>query len=397
MGKKLDALLGRGFKTAKFKATVALAISRLAVLKNQRQARCSIARSDVVQFLQDNNHDRALLRVEQVMKEQNMLDVFVLVEGYCHLLLERVNLIEHEKICPEELNEAVSSLIYAATRCGEFPELQEIRSIFTSRFGREFAARAIELRNNCGVNTKVIQKLSTRKPSLENKMKLIKEIASDNNIDLPIENTVPVTTTENKELGQETQMPVPSGPSGVFHQEESISFHPDDIDRHVRRKYKDVAEAAQAAFESAAYAAAAARAAVELSRSDSIDPGGSPHTPGPRKSEHQTREKYSSEDEQMKSGAKYEKIHPVLNCDCEIEKGVEQLKANEDVIVTEFKRSHSETSSASSDGDDVVDESDDGEDGIGAVLKMEGVAGRTSTEPWNINRRPVSVRTRKAH
>ncbi|KAL6566398.1 hypothetical protein OROGR_002013 [Orobanche gracilis] len=395
MGKKLDALLGRGFKTAKFKATVALAISRLAVLKNQRQARCSIARSDVVQFLQDNNHDRAILRVEQVMKEQNMLDVFVLVEGYCHLLLERVNLIEHERICPEELHEAVSSLIYAATRCGEFPELQEIRSIFTSRFGREFAARAIELRNNCGVNPKVIQKLSTRKPSLENKMKLIKEIASDNNIDLPIENTAPVTKTENKELGQERQMPVPTGPLEVFHQEESISFHPHDIDRSVRRKYKDVAEAAQVAFESAAYAAAAARAAVELSRFDSINPDGSPHTPGPGKSEYQTHEEYTSEDEQTKSAAKYEKIHPVPNCDCEIEKGMEQLKANEDVIVTEFKRSHSETSPHSSDGDVTVDESD-GEDGIGAGLKMGG-AGRTSTELSNINRRPVSVRTRKAH
>jgi len=39
------------------------------------------------------------------------------------------------------------------------------------------------------------------------------------------------------------------------------------------KKYKDVADAAQAAFESAAYAAAAARAALELSRSDSHDPG----------------------------------------------------------------------------------------------------------------------------
>lgn len=46
-------------------------------------------------------------------------------------------------------------MIYASTRCGEFPELQEIRSVFTSQFGKEFAARATELRNNCGVNRKV--------------------------------------------------------------------------------------------------------------------------------------------------------------------------------------------------------------------------------------------------
>lgn len=47
-----------------------------------------------------------------------------------------------------------------------------------------------------------------------------------------------------------------------------------------RRKYRDVAAAAQAAFESAAYAADAARAAVELSRSEPHDPDdqGSPST-----------------------------------------------------------------------------------------------------------------------
>lgn len=38
-----------------------------------------------------------------------------------------------------------------------------------------------------------------------------------------------------------------------------------------RKKYRDVAAAAQEAFESAAYAAAAARAAVALSRSESRD------------------------------------------------------------------------------------------------------------------------------
>lgn len=62
----------------------------------------------------------------------------------------------HCRNCPEELKEAVSSLIFASSRCGDFPELQEIRALFTSRFGKEFVGRAIELRNNCGVNHKAI-------------------------------------------------------------------------------------------------------------------------------------------------------------------------------------------------------------------------------------------------
>lgn len=63
MGKKLDALLGRTFKVSKFKAIVNLAISRLAVLKNQRQARLRHARSDVLELLQLGHQERASLRV----------------------------------------------------------------------------------------------------------------------------------------------------------------------------------------------------------------------------------------------------------------------------------------------------------------------------------------------
>lgn len=257
MGKTMDALLRRNFKTAKFKALVNLAISRLAVFKNQRQVRCVHARSDTAQLLNLGHQDRALLRAEVVIKEQNMLDVFVMIEGYCHILIERAVMIEHNRECPDELKEAISSLIFAASRCGEFPELQEIRSMIVSRFGKDAAARAVELRNNCGVNQKMIQKLSTRHPSREIRMQVLQEIASENGIVLHIEEEASVTTKVTTES-----------------QKQFDEIQPDEQtsgSRRTRQKYADVASAAQAAFESAAYAAAAAKAAVELSRSDSLD------------------------------------------------------------------------------------------------------------------------------
>lgn len=64
MGRHIDALLGRNtFKASKLKPIVSLAISRLAIFKNQRQARSNIARSDVVQLLNLGHHERAFLRV----------------------------------------------------------------------------------------------------------------------------------------------------------------------------------------------------------------------------------------------------------------------------------------------------------------------------------------------
>ncbi|CAL5367365.1 unnamed protein product [Camellia sinensis] len=281
MGRKLDALLGRNSKTSKLKGLANLAIARINILKNQRHARCTHARSDVVQLLNLGHQDPALLRVEQVIKEQNMLDVFGMIENYCHLLTQRITLVQNNRECPDELSEAILSLIFAASRCGEFPELQEIRGIFTSRYGKEFVARALELRNNCSVNPKMIQKLSTTQASLESRQQLLKQIASDNGISLQLVDDVYVTAGEKQEINQQEKQLQPNKVSnlndpefGVHDRDSSEEMTQNEKfseSMKVRKKYRDVAEAAQEAFESAAYAAAAARAAVELSRSESWD------------------------------------------------------------------------------------------------------------------------------
>ncbi|KAG9458427.1 hypothetical protein H6P81_002935 [Aristolochia fimbriata] len=311
MGRKLDLLLHRrSFKTSKFKALVNLAIARLAVLKNQRDVRCSHGRSDVAQLLRLGHQERALLRVEHLIKDQNMLDVYVMIEGYCHILTERVALIENQKDCPQDLREAVSSMIFAASRCGDFPELQEIRSIFTQRYGREFAAASVELRNSCGVNTKMIQKMSTKLPSYEARLKVVREIGAEAGITVMTIDEPPVGVPEPKDsVASSGGRKEPDNKNGgrrmdssvrtVREEEHSLKFSDlggeEELSGSFKtRRYRDVATAAQAAFESAAYAAAAARAAVELARPESHHRGS-----GDEGSPRKKNESHSFEDERF--------------------------------------------------------------------------------------------------
>ncbi|CAK8574103.1 unnamed protein product [Lathyrus sativus] len=354
MGKKLDALLGRNnFRTDKFKPTVNLAISRLAVLKNQRNARLRQARSDVVQLLQlPDHHKRALLRVEHVIKEQNMIDVYDEIEGYLNLLIERIHLIAQERECPDELQEAASGILFAASRCGDFPEIQEIRAILTSRFGKEFASRAIELRNNCKVHPKIITKLSTRMPSLESRMKVLKEIASENNITLQLEEVASTKDEEhvtNEEKKNQHKSEKKEEDNEGKNDELSDSFKG-------RKKYKDVADAAQAAFESAAYAAAAARAAVELSRFQ-------PHDPH-----------YDDDDDDNSSSPLNGHGHSV--------KAMSPMEREESNKNAEELEKAKDVSSSNSDGDSVDEE-------IVLESKMQ------STPFIDLEKKPFSVRTRR--
>ncbi|XP_076906336.1 uncharacterized protein LOC143562412 [Bidens hawaiensis] len=114
----------------------------------------------------------------------------------------------------------------------------------------------MELRSNSGVNTRMIQKLSPRQSSLETRMKILSEIAAENGVVLKLEDSSPVVEEESTKSGIANDLV-----------DEVLSF---SESRKGKKKYRDVEDAAQAAFESAAYAAAAARAAVELSRSRSF-------------------------------------------------------------------------------------------------------------------------------
>lgn len=57
--------------------------------------------------------------------------------------------------CPADLKEGISSLIFAAPRCSEIPELLAIKDIFEKKYGRDFVSAAADLRPNCGVNRMV--------------------------------------------------------------------------------------------------------------------------------------------------------------------------------------------------------------------------------------------------
>lgn len=52
---------------------------------------------------------------------------------YCLLSLD-------QRECPEECKEAVASLMFAAARFADLPELRDLRNIFTERYGNSLEA-----------------------------------------------------------------------------------------------------------------------------------------------------------------------------------------------------------------------------------------------------------------
>ncbi|CAK7326585.1 unnamed protein product [Dovyalis caffra] len=162
-------------------------------------------RKEIAQFLQAGQEAIARIRVEHVIREQNIWAAYEILELFCEFLLARVPILESQRFymekygdnhlslamtkyiqfdpdakeCPAELREAIASIIFAAPRCSEVPDLLQIKNLFAAKYGKEFSMAASELRPDSGVNRAIIERLSVSAPSAETRLKVLKEIAQE--------------------------------------------------------------------------------------------------------------------------------------------------------------------------------------------------------------------------
>ncbi|KAM3314399.1 hypothetical protein ACQJBY_033313 [Aegilops geniculata] len=226
------------------------------------------------------------------MEEDSMLEGLDVIEHYCKILVEHSAQLEKPKECGEEIKAAAAGLIFASARCGELPELLDARAILASKFGREFE-RAAKEGSQVVVNPTLVQRLSGEKASVEQQRRLAREIAAENGILLDFPDS-PGEVHQSKQSEQAKNVPVPAEKSV---EQPEVRTETCEVQRRQRladdnvsrsnlarqraeekasresKKYDDVRMAAEAAFESASFAAMAARAAVELSRTESQGKG----------------------------------------------------------------------------------------------------------------------------
>lgn len=218
-------------------------------------------RRDIASLLQSGQDSTARIRIEHVIREENILAANELIELFCELIVARLTIITKQRECPADLKEGIASVIFAAPRCSEIPELAALRDVFQNKYGADFVSAATDLRPNCGVNRMLIDKLSVRTPTGEVKLKVMKEIAQEHKIDWDI-------TESEKELLKPPEEPIEG--LRTFVSASSLPIEPKQPTRSinsqegVKMDFEDTASAAEAAAESAKQAIAAAQAAAYL-------------------------------------------------------------------------------------------------------------------------------------
>ncbi|WOK92861.1 IST1-like protein isoform X1 [Canna indica] len=294
MGAGASAILHRGFNSSKCKTEAKMATARIKLLRNKREAQLRQMRRDIAFLLESGRDETARIRVEHVIREQNVLAANEIIELFCELIVARLPIISKQRDCPPDLKEGISSLIYASPRCSEIPELNRIQRLFEKKYGKDFVAAAIDLRPESGVNRMLIEKLSVRKPTGEFKLKVLKEIAkeyqvkwdateSEQELLKPPEEVIEGPRTFNNDTsfpGKPTLLRNDTQTNGTsFPVNATLSQHDIQPNEHYFRsnnnkedsvlQFKDPVSAAQAAAESAEKAIHAAQAAAHFANQNS--------------------------------------------------------------------------------------------------------------------------------
>ncbi|KAI3939902.1 hypothetical protein MKW98_029678 [Papaver atlanticum] len=157
---------------------------RIKLSKNKRYSIITQLREDIIQLLKSGLDRSAFARVGQLSKDQNIVAAYELLDHFCEFIIMNLPYIRRNRDCPNDINEAASSLLYASARCGDLPELPKLRKLFGDRYGNRFAIAAVELLPGNLVNRQLIKYLSIESISVDVKFRLMKEIARENCLEM---------------------------------------------------------------------------------------------------------------------------------------------------------------------------------------------------------------------
>ncbi|KAG6658479.1 uncharacterized protein LOC122308294 [Carya illinoinensis] len=168
----LDGLLGRGF-ASKCKPLIKLTKTRIDVVRRKRKATEKFLKKDIADLLANGLDINAYQRADGLLVELMLSSCYDFVEQSCDLVLKHLSIMQKQRECPEDYREAVSSLMFAAARFSELPELRKLRQIFQDRYGN-----SLELY----VNQEFVENSASKPSTLEKKVQLMQDIVLEYSI-----------------------------------------------------------------------------------------------------------------------------------------------------------------------------------------------------------------------
>ena len=142
-----------------------MGIQRIQILVNKKSVAVKHQKREIAELLAAKKEEKARIKVEHNIRDDYLIEAYEILELLTELIHERIRQISNSKVCPADLNEAVVSVIWAASNI-DIAEFGEVKKLLTSKFGSAFAKKAENNADNA-VNKRLFQILTYTPPPEE--------------------------------------------------------------------------------------------------------------------------------------------------------------------------------------------------------------------------------------
>eukprot|EP00573_Skeletonema_grethae_P012789 CAMPEP_0201693118 /NCGR_PEP_ID=MMETSP0578-20130828/5801_1 /ASSEMBLY_ACC=CAM_ASM_000663 /TAXON_ID=267565 /ORGANISM="Skeletonema grethea, Strain CCMP 1804" /LENGTH=330 /DNA_ID=CAMNT_0048178593 /DNA_START=197 /DNA_END=1189 /DNA_ORIENTATION=+ len=192
-----------GYKANKLKPQLKMAVTRFTIASNKKSALMKQQIREIAKLLAEDppKEEKARIKAEALIRDDDTVEAYEILQLSCELLSERINLISHSKECPADLLSTVSTIIWASAIV-DIPELIEVRKQFKYKFGAAFDERA--MRNVDGIlNERVTSKLSVQPPVAYRVQTYLEKISDEHEVGWK-----PKVALQAKDITQPMEAPI---------------------------------------------------------------------------------------------------------------------------------------------------------------------------------------------
>ncbi|CAL9135732.1 unnamed protein product [Musa textilis] len=162
-------LLGGKFSN-KCKHAVKCIKARMGPIRNRKQASVRILRKDVANLIATGHEAKAFEKIDLLIVDINRISCYDMIEQLCEYILNQLPSLQKQRDCLPEAMKAISTLIFAAARFSDLPELCDLRHVFTERY---------ESQMESFVDAEFVEKFQKKSFPKEKKLQLMQNIADE--------------------------------------------------------------------------------------------------------------------------------------------------------------------------------------------------------------------------
>ncbi|KAG6535095.1 hypothetical protein ZIOFF_000049 [Zingiber officinale] len=144
--------------------------ARIGPIRSKKQATVRWLKKDVADLIAAGHEENAYGRIDALMVEINNASCYDIIDQCCEYVLSHLPDLQEQRECPQEAMEAIATLIFAAARFSDLPELCDLRHVFTDRYGSSLGL---------SINAEFVDKIQKKSFSREMKLQLMQRIAEE--------------------------------------------------------------------------------------------------------------------------------------------------------------------------------------------------------------------------